>query len=515
MRRPLVIAALLAAGLVAPPLASADDIRVQSTTDTVDAGLVDGMLRAAYAEAQPGDTLSYTAVGTGKALDNARAGLADVVITHAPSLEAKFVADGYSMGLGRQIFYSDYVIVGPTSDPAGVSTKHLHDAVGAFEDIAAAGTANANAVRFNSRGDNSGTNVQEQIIWGLTTSVAKRVAVNAAGDATRFEPAASPSGFPAWYLKTNTGQAANVNQTQACAAAGNGCYTMVDRGTFNRLANAGTIPNLKIVSSNNTADVRGGENLLINPFSAYVVNPAKFPSGPTPNVAAATRFVDFLVSAKFQSAVAGFPTSVDPAFRPDAFPRLTLRSPLPAKAKPGSRLSVAGNAVNRLPGAGAIDGLRLRLQRSSDGGKTWKTVDGATSDKDGDFSLRAGIRRSGRYRIVTSEFPASAYNQFTASKLSLGRVSTRKPKVSKIRLTTRTVALNVSEAARVKIQIQTPLFGGANRYRTLSTITKRTSKATTLHGLHRSIGAGTYRVRVTATDGAGNRRIVGKVFQRR
>lgn len=65
--------------------AQADTIRVQSTTDTVDEGLKDGLIVPGYAAAQPGDTLQYTSVGTGKALDNARARLADVVITHAPS----------------------------------------------------------------------------------------------------------------------------------------------------------------------------------------------------------------------------------------------------------------------------------------------------------------------------------------------------------------------------------------------------------------------------------------------
>jgi tungstate transport system substrate-binding protein len=149
-----------------PSVATADQIRVRSTTDTVDAGLLDGLLRDAFMQAQPGDTLQYTAVGTGKALDDARAGLADVVITHAPSLEAQFVSDGFSLGLGRQIFYSDYVIVGPTDDPAGVAAAHPHDAIGAFEDIATAGDANPNTVRFDSRGENSGTNVQEQLMWG-------------------------------------------------------------------------------------------------------------------------------------------------------------------------------------------------------------------------------------------------------------------------------------------------------------------------------------------------------------
>src|ERR1700710_1458168 len=95
---------LLAAALCALVLLSAtatvalaDDIRVQSTTDTVDAGLVDGLLKPAYAAAQPGDTLAYVGVGTGAALTNAQNGLADVVITHAPSLEATFVTNGFSL----------------------------------------------------------------------------------------------------------------------------------------------------------------------------------------------------------------------------------------------------------------------------------------------------------------------------------------------------------------------------------------------------------------------------------
>ena len=115
---------LLLTGLGVGSAAQADTIRVQSTTDTVDAGLVDGLLEPMYAQAQPGDTLDYVGVGTGRALDNARRGIADVVITHAPSLEQQFVTDGFSLEpSGRAIFYSDYVIVGPRADPAGVGDQ--------------------------------------------------------------------------------------------------------------------------------------------------------------------------------------------------------------------------------------------------------------------------------------------------------------------------------------------------------------------------------------------------------
>ena len=145
------IAAVTVLAGAASGIAAAATIRVQSTTDTVDAGLVDGLLKPLYAAAQPGDTLALTAVGSGKALDNARLGLADVVITHAPPLEQQFVADGYSLEpSGRAIFSSDYVLVGPPADPAGVALSAPHDAIAALEAIAAAGAARA-ARRRSSR----------------------------------------------------------------------------------------------------------------------------------------------------------------------------------------------------------------------------------------------------------------------------------------------------------------------------------------------------------------------------
>src|SRR5919199_2489 len=185
--------------------------------------------------------------------------------------------------------------VGPRSDPAGVLATHPHDAVGALEDIAAAGE-NGTA-SFVSRGDNSGTNVQEQTMWGLTSTVTKQVASNAGGDAGRSEPG-SDGTLPKWYVRTQKGQAASLQEADVCPSStypNGGCYTMVDRGTYNRLANAGTVTNLRIVTQQNAPGARGGENLLINPFSAYVVNPDKVAdSAAKPNVAAARRFVDFL-----------------------------------------------------------------------------------------------------------------------------------------------------------------------------------------------------------------------------
>src|SRR5262249_31878005 len=186
------------------------------------------------------------------------------VLTHAPTQEDDFVKAGSSFEpFGRAIFYSDYVILGPTSDPAGVFTGAAHDAAKAFELIAAAG--DQGKADFVSRGDNSGTNTQEKIIWALTN----------VGRNAKDEPGSGASGNPSWYHKAGLGQAATVQLTSQCPFSSHNCYEMTDRGTYNRLVNLKTVTNLKIVADKNTPKARGGENLLVNSFHAYAVNPAK------------------------------------------------------------------------------------------------------------------------------------------------------------------------------------------------------------------------------------------------
>lgn len=534
--------ALIALFALGGATASADTIRVQSTTDTVDAGLVDGLLKPAYQAAQPGDTLQYTAVGTGKALDNARLGLADVVITHAPTLEAQFVADGFSYEpSGRAIFYSDYVIIGPLSDPAGVFGDARHDAITALEKIAAAGEAGT--ATFVSRGDNSGTNVQEQLMWGMTgASVQKQAAQNGGGAAGRSEPwTGNATDYPDWYEKSGKGQAANVLQTDVCATTpanpNGGCYTMVDRGTFNKLLNASTITQLKIVSDKNTAGVRGGENLLINPFSVYIVNPDKIATvpgpPPVPNVAAAQRFVDFLTSASFQASVDVWPSASDPAFRADAFAKVDVDTALPPSVASGASVPLTVTLSDRLPGGGVIDGLPVQLQASTDGGTTFSDVGApVATDAAGKASFSPAPTATTTYRVSLPR-----YRKFSPSSSTLGVVAVvaptpdpgtssgggspsaakdvLAPTVTKATLSARRFSIVVSEAGTVKVSIRrrtTRTVKRNGRTRRITTV-KRVKSLTLVAGgagrVSRSFAAlapGSYELVVQVRDQAGNTR---------
>lgn len=473
-------ASVLAA--VSAPAATADVIEVQSTSDTVDAGLVEGLLRPAFSAAQPGDSLRYTAVGTGKALDNAKNGLADVVITHAPSLEKQFALDGYSLEpAGRAIFYSDYIILGPRDDPAGVLRAAPHDAISALEAIAAAGAAGR--ATFVSRGDNSGTNVQEQIMWRMTgDAVEKQAAVNGRTDARRAEPGSNET-YPAWYAKTNKTQAANLEDAEACQYANGNCYTMVDRGTFNNLVTRGVLVRLAIVSQNNAGDARGGKDLLINPFSAYIVKPESVAGkNKVVNVAAARRFVDFLVSPSFQAAVDSWPTATDPAFRADAYPSVTLAAGLPPTATAGSTVPLSIALANKQPGAPVVTGMPVQLQQSTDDGATWADAGAPQlTDAAGRVAFAPAISATTRYRLSLPQFQATDWNMFSANVQELGVVTVAKtpdptpigrsaPRVTKAKLRPRSLTLTVSAAATVR-----------------ATVSKRTAKRVSSNGRTRTV----------------------------
>jgi tungstate transport system substrate-binding protein len=264
------VLALLFGAIATFASASAQDrsIVVASTTSTQDSGLF-GYLLPIF-KARTGIEVKVIAQGTGQALDTARRGDADVVFVHAKSQEEKFLAEGF--GVKRfDVMYNDFVLIGPKSDPAGVKGKDIQTALK---------TIQAKAAPFVSRGDKSGTHSAELALW-------KQADIDIAA-------VKGP-----WYREIGQGMGAALNT----AAAMNG-YVLSDRGTWISFRNRG---DLEIVVE--------GDKRLFNQYGVMLVNPEKYPSvkkelGQT--------FIDWLVSAEGQTAIAGYKIDGQQLFFPNA-----------------------------------------------------------------------------------------------------------------------------------------------------------------------------------------------------
>jgi tungstate transport system substrate-binding protein len=267
-RRLLLVLALLAA-LNVPASAQDTTIVVASTTSTQDSGLFGHILP--LFKAKTGIVVKVVAQGTGQAIDTGRRGDADVVFVHAKALEQKFVAEGG--GVRRfPVMYNDFVLVGPASDPAGISGG---------KDIAAALTAiKTKGASFVSRGDRSGTHLAELDLWKLA-------GIEIARDK-------GP-----WYREIGQGMGAALN-----AAAGMGAYTLSDRATWLSFRNKGDL-----------AIAVEGDGRLFNQYGVILVNPAKHPNV---KKRLGQRFIDWLVSAEGQKAIADYKINGEQLFYPNA-----------------------------------------------------------------------------------------------------------------------------------------------------------------------------------------------------
>ena len=121
--------------------------------------LVDGRIlervTSDFEAARPGVELSVVGAPTARVLALARAGSADVTITHDPEQESIFIAEG-GADLAAEVFSSRFILAGP--EPLARTLKGL-DAVEAFRRIAQGGHL------FVSRADGSGTYQRERSIW--------------------------------------------------------------------------------------------------------------------------------------------------------------------------------------------------------------------------------------------------------------------------------------------------------------------------------------------------------------
>jgi tungstate transport system substrate-binding protein len=149
--------ALLAMSLVGGPTACSSpkqSLTLATTTSVANSGLLDAILPAYERDTRM--TVRSHLVGSGRALALLAADQADVAITHAPAAEEAALRSRPTWRYTK-IMFNDFVIAGPSSDPASV--RGSRDAVDAMRKIATAGG------RFISRGDGSGTHERELALW--------------------------------------------------------------------------------------------------------------------------------------------------------------------------------------------------------------------------------------------------------------------------------------------------------------------------------------------------------------
>lgn len=241
-----------------------------TTTSTRDTGLLDYLIPRF--ESGRHVRVDVIALGTGQAIETAKRGDADLVLVHSKTAEEVFVNSGD--GIHRVgVMYNDFVIVGPSTDPAGI--KEINNATQVFKRIYDAGIQ-GKAV-FISRGDNSGTHLKEKSIW-------TKLGVTLSGS---------------WYLEAGKGMGDVLTMTSEKQG-----YTLADRGTW-----------LSFKAKLNLQVMCEGDKLLLNPYALILVNPEKHPNV---NYRMALAFIKFMIFPEGQQAIENFKVEDQTLFIPIA-----------------------------------------------------------------------------------------------------------------------------------------------------------------------------------------------------
>jgi len=443
LRRRLVLSLAVLAGalamLLVPALASADTsstLTVVGTSDVSDSGLMPNVVQQDFAKEFPQYTFKYVGSATGVAIDNAESGNGgpSALIVHAASLENQFVAGGYSYNnqYGSAIFTNNFVLAGPSGDPAGVGSAGAHNIAQAFASVAAAGMAGKDT--FYTRGGTttaSGTTVEEHAIWQLVdssglapaglvlcdvstadgggmspiSSTVQATSGQACPDSGTVDGADAPS----WYfVNAGSSQGANVIATNACTGhPANTCYVLTDDGTYDYLS-SGTdsaqptgIPSLTVLSSDNSASAPGGQYELTNYFHVYIINPSK--PNETVNLPAAQDFVSLLTSQAFQSTLKDYlPNGFGgPPFTADASPLIKV-SGFPKKTyNAAKKLTVKGTVTNAEPGYPALAKQPVNVDEVV--GTTVIPVASGKTSSTGAYSISFTPPATGSYEVSTPQ----------------------------------------------------------------------------------------------------------------
>jgi tungstate transport system substrate-binding protein len=198
-----------------------------------------------------------------------RNGDVDVVLVHARPSEDEYMAGGYG-SVRKDVMYNDFIIIGPADDPAGIAGLTAAEAMAKI-----AGSESL----FVSRGDDSGTNKKEKILWS--------------------EAGVTPEGK--WYLEAGQGMGAVL--VMAYEQSG---YTLTDRGTYIAYTADGKTDQPVLVE---------GDPVLFNPYGIMDVNPELHDHVDSEGAMA---LIDWITSEKGQTLIGDFRLQDKVLFYPSA-----------------------------------------------------------------------------------------------------------------------------------------------------------------------------------------------------
>ena len=231
-------------------------IVLQSTTSLKNSGFYDYILPLIYKDL--GIKVNVVAVGTGAAIRNSMNCDGDLLIVHSPQQERIFIENGFSEKK-YYLMHNYFIVIGSKNDPAKIGNLNVKNA---FKKIFETKSL------FISRGDNSGTDYKEKMIWKSLNLNTSEFSVD-------------------WYLETGTSMGAAIN-----TAVGLNAYTFTDKATWLSFKNKLDF----IIYSDN-------EDYLINRYNVHIINKDKCPKS---KYELAERILIWLLSDKAKEKIINF-----------------------------------------------------------------------------------------------------------------------------------------------------------------------------------------------------------------
>ncbi|MBL6990438.1 MAG: substrate-binding domain-containing protein [Bacteriovoracaceae bacterium] len=287
MKLLIIIVCLLASS----QLFSSQQVLILATTTSTENS---GLLRHIHGDFEKSTDIKIKVIpkGTGASMQLGRDGNADILLVHAPDQEREFILNGY--GDKRvEVMHNDFVIIGPSDDPANVKGEKF--AAKVLAKIAKEGAT------FISRGDNSGTHMKEQKLWHLSKmkliSKAKEIITAKGKKEIKFM---RPVG--GWYRSIGRGMGATIHYATEVQA-----YTLTDRGTYYAYHHDTKRSKPLVILSEGGSD-------LFNQYSVIAINPSKHPHV---QYSAAKKYVAWITSPRIQKKIALYKKNGKTLFYPD------------------------------------------------------------------------------------------------------------------------------------------------------------------------------------------------------